>query len=159
MNPPKPRLSWEDVTSLEFISDIMILWGHDDVCEKPWVKPLLCKAAQAWHKLQQACEEIDTVKLEACWVWTLMENEGGYISTTSQYHLNVNVHLHSKLTQLDKLAHFLTGDGEGMTSGPPASPDTYGSCHIHLLPPPPTIPGCLCSTIPNLGAPKSHNPL
>ncbi|KAF8314885.1 uncharacterized protein EI90DRAFT_2947410 [Cantharellus anzutake] len=79
MDPPKPRLSWEDVTSLEFISDIMILWGHDDVREKPWAKPLLRKATQAWHKLQRACEEIDTVRLEARRVWTSMENEEAWL--------------------------------------------------------------------------------
>ncbi|KAF8311020.1 uncharacterized protein EI90DRAFT_2868245, partial [Cantharellus anzutake] len=135
MDPLKPRLSWEDVTSLEFISDIVILRGRDDVREKPWAKPLLRKATRAWHKLQRAREEIDTVRLEARRVWTSMENEEAwlrgaientrstnpalarYISATSQYCLNVNVHLRSKLAQLDKLAHFLTGDGEGTTSG------------------------------------------
>ncbi|KAF8333472.1 uncharacterized protein EI90DRAFT_2916234, partial [Cantharellus anzutake] len=40
IDPPKPTLSWGDVTSLEFVSDIVILRGHDDV-----VKPLLHKAA------------------------------------------------------------------------------------------------------------------
>ncbi|KAF8332248.1 uncharacterized protein EI90DRAFT_3122689 [Cantharellus anzutake] len=127
------------------ISHIVILRGRDDVREKPWAKPLLRKATRAWHKLQRAREEIDTVRLEAHQVWTSMENEEAwlrgaientrstnpalarYISATSQYRLNVNAHLRSKLAQLDKLAHFLTGDGEGTTSGPPASPDTCGS--------------------------------
>ncbi|KAF8343852.1 uncharacterized protein EI90DRAFT_2901537 [Cantharellus anzutake] len=136
MNPPKPRLSWDDVISLEFLSDIVILQGRDDVHQKPWAKPLLCNATRAWYKLQQACEEIETVSLEARRVWAAMECEethlrgaientpltdpalAEYISITSRYHCNVNVHLHAKLTQLDKVAHFLTQREER----PPASP-------------------------------------
>ena len=127
MDPPKPRLSWDDVTSLEFVSDIMILWGCDDVHQKPWVKPHLHDATQAWYKLQWAHEEIKTVRLKACQVWASTKHEEAhlqtaiestqladpslveYISITSKYCLNVNAHLHTKLTQLNRSVHFLTG--------------------------------------------------
>ncbi len=116
MDPPKPRLSWDDVTSLEFVSDIVILWGHDDVCQKPWAKPHLHDTTWAWYKLQQAREEIETVRLKAHQVWASTKHKEAhlqsaiestwladpslaeYISITSKYCLNVNAHLCTKLT-------------------------------------------------------------
>lgn len=102
MDPPKPRLSWEDVTSLEFVSDIVVLQGRDDVRKKPWAKPLLRNATRAWYKLQRAHEEIETVNLEARRVWASIKTEE--ISIISRYRLNVNAHLRAKLAQLDKRA-------------------------------------------------------
>ncbi|KAF8331052.1 uncharacterized protein EI90DRAFT_2857953, partial [Cantharellus anzutake] len=120
MNPPKLRLTWEDVTSLDFISDIVILHGCGDICDKPWAQLLFRNAMQAWFKLQQAHEEIEIIAIEATRIWTSINEEeahlhdffdvtrltdpilAAYISLVFQYCLNVNSHLHAKLTQLAK---------------------------------------------------------
>ena len=65
MKPPKPKLAWVNVTSLDFISDIVILHGCEDIHDKPWAQPLICNAMQAWFKLQQAHEEIKMISIEA----------------------------------------------------------------------------------------------
>ncbi len=142
MDPLKPELSWDNITSLDFISDIVLLWGHDDVCQKQWAKPLFHTTTQAWCKLQWACEEIHTIHLEACWVWASIKNEvsslsrtieklhltdpklAEYIAINLQYCLNVNAHLKDKLAQLNKRAHFLSDDEIPVASGPLASPGT-----------------------------------
>src|SRR5260221_14710463 len=35
MNPPKPKLAWVNITSLDFISNIVILHGCEDIRDKP----------------------------------------------------------------------------------------------------------------------------
>ncbi|KAF8322986.1 uncharacterized protein EI90DRAFT_2936089 [Cantharellus anzutake] len=35
MDPPKPALTWQDVTDLNFLSDIVLLRGQEDIREKP----------------------------------------------------------------------------------------------------------------------------
>jgi len=44
MKPLKPKMTWVNVTSLDFISDIVILHGHEDICDKPWAQPLIHNA-------------------------------------------------------------------------------------------------------------------
>ncbi len=123
MKPSKPKLTWKEVTDLDFISDIMMLQGHEDMHEKPWVKPIFCNATHAWYKLQCAHKEIETVVVEVNQVWNFIRDEEAhlrntinntqstnpalteYISLTSQYHLNANSHLHTKLLQLEKQTH------------------------------------------------------
>src|SRR5260370_35716040 len=39
MSPPKPRLSWDQITNLDFILDVVLLQGCDDVHQKSWANP------------------------------------------------------------------------------------------------------------------------
>ncbi len=115
-----------------FISDIVILHGCGDICDKPWVQPFLCIAMWAWFKLQHVHEEdIKIIAIEATQVWTSINKEeaclcsildttcptnpvlAAYISSISQYCLNTNTHLHTKLTQLAKQGHYVAQHREG----------------------------------------------
>ncbi len=69
MSLHKPRLSWDQISNLNFTLDVVLLQGHDDVCQKSWANPLLCNATWAWCKLQWAHEEIKTVCFEAHQAW------------------------------------------------------------------------------------------
>ena len=130
------------------------------MCEKPWAKPIFQNATQAWYKLQCACEEIETVVIEANRVWSFMKDEEAhlhktidntrptnpalteYISLIFQYRLNANSHLHAKLLQLEKQTchHISKVDGElpcsitGMVSMcPDASAHSASSKYLSYL--------------------------
>ncbi len=66
MIPPKPLLTWDEVTDLEFLSHIETLWGRDDIRMKEWTKQPFRDATRAWTKLQCAQEELDIIAIEAC---------------------------------------------------------------------------------------------
>jgi len=36
MDPPKPMLAWDIIMSLDFLTEVEILWGREDVRKKPW---------------------------------------------------------------------------------------------------------------------------
>ncbi|KAF8343919.1 uncharacterized protein EI90DRAFT_3010774 [Cantharellus anzutake] len=108
------------VTDLNFLSDIVILWGREDMREKLWFKRHFYDATHAWYKLQRAREEIEIIGLEAHWIWASIHQEEAhldqvikdtqltdpelskYISLIFESQLNVNLHLHSKLVLLEK---------------------------------------------------------
>ena len=71
MDPPKPSLTWKDVTDLNFLADIILLCGCDNIWEKPWFKPHFRDAMHAWHKLQCAREELGIIDIEACQICVL----------------------------------------------------------------------------------------
>ena len=149
MNPPKPKLTWVNVTSLDFISDIVILRGREDIRDKPWAQPLFRNAIRAWSKLQRAHEEIEIIAIEATRVWTFIDKEEAhlnnifdatrpanpiltaYISSTFQYRLNVNTHLRTKLTLLAKQRHYIVRYRAGtlLPSMQPDAASTETSSH------------------------------
>ena len=76
---PKLRLTWPNVTSLDFIANIVILCGCDDIWGKPWAQPLFHNAMRAWSKLQQACEEVEIIAIEATQLWTSIHKEEAHL--------------------------------------------------------------------------------
>ncbi|KAF8314593.1 uncharacterized protein EI90DRAFT_3135875 [Cantharellus anzutake] len=78
----------------------MVFWGtvcgQEDVREKPWFKHHFCEATRAWHNLQCAREEIEIA------TQFTYPDLSKYIVLVSEYRLNVNGHLRSKLKLLEK---------------------------------------------------------
>ncbi|KAF8332283.1 uncharacterized protein EI90DRAFT_3122714 [Cantharellus anzutake] len=79
MSPPRTKLTWKEVTDLNFISDIVTLCGREDIREKPWAKPLFRNATRAWCKLQRAREEIETVVIEANRLGSFVRDEEAHL--------------------------------------------------------------------------------
>ncbi|KAF8315762.1 uncharacterized protein EI90DRAFT_2946067, partial [Cantharellus anzutake] len=79
MNPPKPSLTWTQVTDLNFLSNIVILWGREDMQEKPWFKHHFRDAMHAWYKLQRPREEIEIIGLEAHRIWASIHQEEAHL--------------------------------------------------------------------------------
>ncbi len=52
MAPPKPELTWEEVTDLNFLTYLKILQGQDDIQTQDWMKKPFHDAIRAWIKLQ-----------------------------------------------------------------------------------------------------------
>ena len=118
MSLGRPSLRWEDVTKLDFIAEVDILRGREDIREKPWTQELSRKALRAWVKFQRAKEELLIIGIEARRIWTSIHEEeehlmtvtgrlrphspelADYISMVFQKRLNANAHLRLKLTKL-----------------------------------------------------------
>ena len=118
MIPPKPSLTWEQVTNLEFLTLIETLRGRDDIRTKDWTKQSYRDAARAWVKLQRAREELVTIGTKARRIIASIQDEEdrfktamaalqpdypgltNYVSTNFQYRRNIHLHLHTKLAQL-----------------------------------------------------------
>ncbi|KAF8311412.1 uncharacterized protein EI90DRAFT_2953931, partial [Cantharellus anzutake] len=120
LNPPKPSLTWQDVTDLHFLSDIILLRGREDIRDKRWFQRHFRDATRAWYKLQRAREEVKIVGIEAHRIWaSVIEEEAHlrqviettqhthpelakYISLMAECRLNANRQLRRKLKLLEK---------------------------------------------------------
>ncbi|KAF8331681.1 uncharacterized protein EI90DRAFT_3016252 [Cantharellus anzutake] len=159
MSPPRTKLTWKEVTDLNFISDIVTLRGREDIREKPWAKPLFRNATRAWCKLQRAREEIETVVIEANRLGSFVRDEEAhlqkiiedtrptnpalaeYISLMFQYRLNTNSHLCAKLLQLEACSHYhIHVVGSEPPSGASAHTTNTSSLLSPITNPPPTSP-------------------
>ena len=118
MDLPKPMLAWDIITSLDFLTEVEILRGREDVRKKPWARETSHKAIRAWTKLQHAKEELLIIGIEASRIWASIRDEedhlstittstrshnpllAGYISMVFRKRLNANSHLRCKLAKL-----------------------------------------------------------
>ena len=124
MDPPKPELTWGEVTDLNFLTYLKILRGRDDVRTQDWTKKPFRDAIRAWIKLQRAREELDTISLEARRVAASIENEEAeltatinllkptnpqlaqYIDMSFRHRRNAHIHIRSKLAKLNTRAPY-----------------------------------------------------
>ncbi|KAF8311110.1 uncharacterized protein EI90DRAFT_3138775 [Cantharellus anzutake] len=164
MNPPKPSLTWQDVTDLNFLSDIVLLRGREDIRDKPWFQHHFREATRAWHKFQRAREEIEIVSIEAHRIWAFMDEEEArlhqnietikptdpelsrYIALLFEYRLRANRHLRSKLRLLEKQGGTCTPLPAPRIVGSPVSTADTGQADVST-PDPGTAPD------PNLDSP------
>ncbi len=139
MIPPKPLLTWDEVTDLEFLLHIETLQSWDDIQMKEWTKQPFHDATRAWTKLQCAWEELDIIAVEACWLAASIGNKEAKLAETisqtklsnpelAQYIViafhhwtNAHAHLHTKLARL-KMHLPSNGLFQGQSTSSPSSP-------------------------------------
>ncbi len=159
MIPPKPLLTWDEVTDLEFLSHIETLRGRDDIRTKEWTKQPFRDATRAWTKLQRAREELDIIAIEACRLAASIGNEEAelaetisqtklsnpelaqYIVIAFRHRTNAHAHLRTKLARL-KTRLPSNGLFQGQSTSSPSSPvsnqsglNTVRSTIHHTQPP------------------------
>lgn len=59
LNPPRPKISWKDITDYSFLGEFDLLrYSREDVWSNDWTKPAYREATTKFFKLQRAHEEI-----------------------------------------------------------------------------------------------------
>ncbi|KAJ7788156.1 hypothetical protein B0H14DRAFT_3504535 [Mycena olivaceomarginata] len=80
LEPPMPRLTWEQVVEYAFLVDFDILWDtHLDVQSKPWTRPAYRLAMDRYFKILRAREEIKRLNIEIRGVVTWIRNENRFL--------------------------------------------------------------------------------
>ena len=65
LNPPRPPISWKDITQYTFLGEFDLLWHtRDDVRERVWAKPAVREVTAKFFKLCRAKEEITRLNVE-----------------------------------------------------------------------------------------------
>jgi hypothetical protein len=80
LNPPAPRLSWEQVVNYGFLSEFDLL--HDmceDVRQKAWASPANRTLRDNYFKIKRAHEEIERLNIEIRRVITYMTDETNFL--------------------------------------------------------------------------------
>jgi hypothetical protein len=159
MQPPKPTLTWAEVIDLEFLPMVEILRGRNDILTKDWAQPHLRAAAKAWHKREQAKEELINVGIEVRRLLTSIQDEEAhlqvtlaslrvcnpnlaeYLNSSSRYRLSTNAYLRSRLDYLESLPNYVAKRGPGVrvTDDDPLTPPIPSTPPTPLPPSPPPI--------------------
>ncbi|KAG1837071.1 hypothetical protein C8R48DRAFT_576175, partial [Suillus tomentosus] len=65
LNPPRPKLSWKDITEYSFLGEFDLLHhSRTDVREQDWTKPAHHEATTKYFKLLRAQEEVSRLNVE-----------------------------------------------------------------------------------------------
>ncbi|KAJ7792289.1 hypothetical protein B0H14DRAFT_2288394, partial [Mycena olivaceomarginata] len=80
LNPPMPRLSYEQVVEYAFLADFDILRDtRSEVQSKPWTRPAYRLAMDRYFKILRAREEIKRLNVEIRQVVTWIRNENRFL--------------------------------------------------------------------------------
>ncbi|KAF8317233.1 uncharacterized protein EI90DRAFT_3021378 [Cantharellus anzutake] len=145
MMPPKPSLTWDDITHPDFPSTVELLWGRDDIRSCEWTQEHFHAATRAWARLQRAKEELVTIGVETCRILTSMRDEelqlkitieavaasnptlASYILMAFKWRVEANAHLCKKLSCLESHPYYLSPRGTGTSAHsewvPPSNSD------------------------------------
>jgi hypothetical protein len=76
LNPPRPQLSWKDITEYSFLGEFDLLrQSRTDIRELNWAKPAHREATVKYFKLCRAYEEIEHLNVEICRLRTSIYDE------------------------------------------------------------------------------------
>ena len=65
LNPPRPSISWKDITQYTFLGEFDLLrHTRDDIRERVWARPAIHDATAKFFKLSRAKEEITRLNVE-----------------------------------------------------------------------------------------------
>ncbi|KAF8339940.1 uncharacterized protein EI90DRAFT_3012844 [Cantharellus anzutake] len=145
MIPPKPSLTWDDITHPDFPSTVELLRGRDDIRSCEWSQEHFRAATRAWASLQRAKEELVTIGVETRRILTSMRDEelqlkvtieamaasnptlASYISMAFKWHVEANAHLRKKLSRLESHPYYRSPRGTGTSARsewvPPSNSD------------------------------------
>jgi hypothetical protein len=80
LNPPMPRLSWEQVVEYAFLADFDILRDtRSEVQSKPWTRPAYRLAMDRYFKILRAREEIKRLNVEIRRVVSWIRDENRFL--------------------------------------------------------------------------------
>ncbi|KAJ7797083.1 hypothetical protein B0H14DRAFT_2390128 [Mycena olivaceomarginata] len=81
LEPPMPRLTWEQVVEYAFLADFDILRDtRPDVQSKPWTRPAYRLAMDHYFKILRAREEIKRLNIEIRRVVTWIRDENRFFA-------------------------------------------------------------------------------
>ncbi|KAF8309317.1 uncharacterized protein EI90DRAFT_3140792 [Cantharellus anzutake] len=145
MIPPKPSLTWDDITHPDFPSTVELLRGRDDIRSCEWAQEHFRAATRAWASLQRAKEELVTIGVETRRILTSMRDEelqlkvtieamaasnptlASYISMAFKWRVEANAHLRKKLSRLESHPYYRSPCGTGTSARsewvPPSNSD------------------------------------
>lgn len=76
LNPPRPQLSWKDITEYSFLGEFDLLrQSRSDIRELNWTKPAHREATVKYFKLCRAYEEIERLNVEVRRLRTSIHDE------------------------------------------------------------------------------------
>ena len=83
LNPPRPPISWKDITQYTFLGEFDLLrHTRDDVRERVWAKPAVREVTAKFFKLCRAKEEITRLNVEMRRLRAAIHNEEREVSHT-----------------------------------------------------------------------------
>ena len=81
LNPPRPPISWKDITQYTFLGEFDLLQHtRDDIRERVWAKPAVREATAKFFKLCRAKEEIMRLNVEMRHLRAAIRNEEREVS-------------------------------------------------------------------------------
>ncbi|EIW79818.1 hypothetical protein CONPUDRAFT_74154 [Coniophora puteana RWD-64-598 SS2] len=85
LNPPRPQLSWDDVSRYAFLADFDLLRdAREDISTRAWAKPAARSAMDMHFKILRAREEIARLNVEIKRVATYLHDEDKYLSACEE---------------------------------------------------------------------------
>lgn len=98
LNPPRPTISWKDITQYAFLGEFDLLrHTRDDVRERLWARPAVREATAKFFKFCRAKEEITRLNVEIRRLRTAMHNEEREVSQAIANLHNFSHCLHANL--------------------------------------------------------------
>ncbi|KAG6370016.1 hypothetical protein JVT61DRAFT_12534 [Boletus reticuloceps] len=98
LNPPRPKLSWKDITDYSFLGEFDLLWySREDVRSNDWTKPAYREATTKFFRLQRAREEILRLNIEIWRLYTAIHDEETAVLTAIRNLTDSDPHLASEI--------------------------------------------------------------
>ena len=83
LNPPRPPISWESVSHINFLEEFNLL--HDtcqDICKKKWSQPAVRELMKLSQRVKRAHEEIERCHIAVRRLYTAIHDENDFFRTT-----------------------------------------------------------------------------
>ena len=101
MNPPRPTISWKDITKYTILGEFDLLQhARDDIREQKWARPAVREATAKFFKLCCAKEEIFRLNVEIHRLRGVIHDEEAQISAVITELMETDQHLAIELRRL-----------------------------------------------------------
>jgi hypothetical protein len=71
LDPPRPSISWEQVSHINFLEEFNLLNNtQQDIRDKQWSQPGICKLMKTFQRVKRAREEIEHCNFAICRLYT-----------------------------------------------------------------------------------------
>lgn len=103
LNPPRPTISWKDITKYTILGGFDLLQhAHDDIREQEWARPAVREATAKFFKLCRAKEEIVRLNVEIHRLRAAIHDEEAQISAVITELTETDQHLAIELRRLHR---------------------------------------------------------
>ena len=83
LDPPRPSISWETVSHINFLEEFHILHNtRQDIREKPWAQPAIRELIKLSQRVKRAHEEIERCHIAVHRLYTAIQDENEMFETT-----------------------------------------------------------------------------
>ena len=138
LDPPRPPISWESISHINFLEEFNLL--HDtrqDIHKKQWSQPAVWELMKLSQRVKRAHEEIERCHIAVRRLYTAIQDENDLFRTTLSRLQNgdplVYGAVHDFITHRERVNHLLLSRLDSLTSSPDYSGDRsrgvrVGSC-------------------------------